>query len=51
MNGSIIFIDELTRKIWAYLIKTKDRVFSIFSNWIVVVENKSGQKFEMLSDR
>ena len=44
----VSFIDDSTRKVWAYPIKTKDRVFSIFSDWHVVVENQTGQKIKCL---
>ena len=32
------FIDDLTRKLWAYPIRTKDRVFTIFQEWLAMVE-------------
>ena len=34
------FIDNSPRKVWAYPIRTKDRVFSIFSDWIAMVKTK-----------
>ena len=30
----VSFIDDSTRNEWAYPIKTKDRVFSIFTDWL-----------------
>ena len=40
----VSFIDDSTRKVWAYPIRTKDRVFSIFSDWLAMVENQTGRK-------
>ena len=42
------FIDDSTRKVWAYPIRTKDRVFSIFSDWLTMVENQFGRKLKCL---
>ena len=42
------FIDDSTQKVWAYPIQTKDRVFSIFSDWLAMVENQTGQKLKCL---
>ena len=44
----VSFIDDLTRKVWAYTIRTKDRVFSIFSEWLAMVENQTGRKLKCL---
>ena len=44
----VSFIDDLTRKVWAYPIRTKDRVFSIFSEWLAMVENQTGRKLKCL---
>ena len=44
----VSFIDDSTRKVWAYPIRTKHRVFSIFSDWIAMVKNQSGQKEKCL---
>ena len=51
LNGAsyfISFIDDSTRKVWAYLIRTKHRVFSIFSHKLIMVENQSGRKLKCL---
>ena len=45
LGGALYFvssIDNSTRKMGAYPIRTKDRVFSIFSNWLTTFENQSG---------
>ena len=44
----VSFIDDSTRKVWAYPIRTKDWVFSIFSDWLVMVKNQIGQKLKCL---
>ena len=33
---------------WAYPIRTKDRVFSIFADWLAMVENQTGRKLKCL---
>ena len=46
LNGAfyfVTFIDDSTRKVWAYLARTKARVFSIFQEWLAIVKNKSIQ--------
>ena len=37
-----------TRKVWAYPIRTKDRVFSIFFDWLAMVENQTSRKLKCL---
>mgnify|MGYP000397332256 CR=1 FL=1 len=44
----VSFIDDSTRKVWAYSIRTKDQVFVIFSDWLAMVENQSGRKLKCL---
>ena len=44
----ISFIDDATRKKWAYLGRTKDRLFSVFQEWLTMVENKSDRKLKCL---
>ena len=44
----VSFIDDSTRKVWAYPIRTKDQVFSIFSDALAMVENQSGRKLKCL---
>ena len=44
----ISFIEDSTRKVWAYPIRTKDRVFSIFSEWLAMVENETDRKLKCL---
>ena len=44
----VSFIDDLTRKVWTYPVRTQDRVFLIFSGWLAMVENHFGQKLKFL---
>ena len=44
----VIFIDNSTRKVWAYTIQTKDRVFTVFKEWLEMVENQTDQKLKCL---
>ena len=44
----VSFIDDSTWKVLAYPIRTKDPVFSIFSDWLAMVENQSGRKLKCL---
>ena len=44
----VSFIEDSTRKVLAYPIRTKDRVFLIFSDWLAMVENQTGRKLKCL---
>ena len=44
----VSFIEDSTRNMWAYSIRTEDRVFSIFSECFAMVENQSGRKLKCL---
>ena len=44
----VSFIDDSTQKVWAYPIRTTDRVFSIFFDWLEMVENQTGRKLKCL---
>ena len=46
-NGAlsfVTFIDNYPRKVWAYAIKRKDEVLSIFKCFVTSVENQSDHK-------
>ena len=34
----VTFIDDATKKVWAYPIKMKDHAFTIFQEWLMMVE-------------
>ena len=42
------FIDDVTRKAWVYLTRTKDCVFTIFTKWLAMVENLTIRKLKSL---
>jgi hypothetical protein len=44
----LTFIDDATRKVWAYPTRTKDRVFTIFKDWLAMVENQMDRKLKCL---
>lgn len=41
-------IDDLPRKVWIYLLKTKDEAFNVFKNWKITVERQTGKKVKAL---
>ena len=41
-------IDDHSRKVWLYIIKTKDQVMEKFKVWKALVENQSGRKLKAL---
>ena len=51
MSGGLYFltfIDDATRYVWMYVLKSKDQVFEEFLEWKAQVENSSGQKLKTL---
>jgi hypothetical protein len=44
----VTFIYDATRKVWAYPTQTKDRVFTIFKEWLMMVENQTDRKLKSL---
>jgi transposase InsO family protein len=44
----VTFINDATRKVWAYLTRTKDCVFTIFKDWLAMVENQTDRKLKCL---
>ena len=40
----VTFIDDHSRKLWAYVLKTKDQVLSIFNELHARVKRESGRK-------
>ena len=44
----VSFIDDSTRKVWAYPIRTKDRVLLIFSESLAMVKNQTSWKLKCL---
>ena len=44
----ISFIDDYSRKVWIYFLKSKDEAFSKFKEWKEAVENQIGKKIKCL---
>lgn len=44
----ITFIDDYSRKVWIYFLKTKDKAFSKFKEWKLEVENQTSKKVKCL---
>lgn len=44
----VSFIDDLSRKVWIYLIKLKSEVFTVFKQFKALVEKQSGRKLKIL---
>ena len=38
----VTFIDDSTRKLWVYFLKSKFDVFPVFKRWKTEVENQTG---------
>lgn len=44
----ISFIDDFSKKVWVYFLKTKDEAFERFKEWKEAVENQTGKKIKCL---
>ena len=44
----ITFIDDVSRKVWVYLLKTKDQAFQTFKLFHTMVECETGRKLKCL---
>lgn len=44
----LTLIDDFSRKVWVFLLKTKDEVFERFLEWKTLLENQTGQKIKYL---
>jgi len=42
------FIDDHSRKLWAYALKTKDQVLDVFKQFHVFVERETGKKLKCI---
>ena len=43
------FIDDITRKVWVYMVKLEDEALSSFIQWHTEVKNKSNKKLKAIS--
>ena len=41
-------VDDFSRKVWVYLLKSKDEAFETFKTWKQLVENKTEKKIKVL---
>ena len=44
----VTFVDEFSRRVWVYTLKSKDEVFETFLVWKKMVENQTGRKIKVL---
>ena len=44
----VTFIDDFSRKVWAYPLKRKDEVFFVFQHFVTLVEAQIGKKVKCL---
>ncbi|CAA0833378.1 Unknown protein [Striga hermonthica] len=44
----LTFIDDASRKVWVYILNTKDQVFEYFKSFHVIVERETGKKLKCL---
>ena len=47
-NYFVTFIDDLSCKVWAYPLKRKDEVLSVFKKFVTLVEIETGKKVKCL---
>ena len=45
----ITFIDDCSRKLWVYVLKTKDQVLGVFKQFQASVESETGKKLKCIS--
>ena len=44
----VTFVDDFSRRVWMYTLKSKDEVFETFLVWKKMVENQTGRKIKVL---
>ena len=44
----VTFVDDFSRRVWVYTMKSKDEVFETFLVWNKMVENQTGRKIKVL---
>ena len=44
----VTFIDEISREVWAYPLKHKDEVLSVFKRFVTLVETEIGKRVKCL---
>ena len=44
----LTIINDFSRKVWTYFLKQKNKVFSTFKKWKIVIENQNGKRVKRL---
>ena len=44
----VTFVDDFSRRVWVYTLRSKDEVFETFLVWNKMVENQTGRKIKVL---
>ncbi|KAL4271878.1 hypothetical protein GQ457_13G029750 [Hibiscus cannabinus] len=44
----VTFVDDFSRRVWVYAMKSKDEVLKIFLKWKNMIENQTGRKIKRL---
>ena len=44
----VTFVDDFSRRVWVYTLKSKDEVFETFLVWKKMVQNQTGRKIKVL---
>ncbi|KAG8503399.1 hypothetical protein CXB51_001318 [Gossypium anomalum] len=47
-NYMLTFIDDFSRKVWAFFLKQKSDVFSAFKSWKIMIEKQMGKQIKYL---
>ncbi|KAG8489146.1 hypothetical protein CXB51_017182 [Gossypium anomalum] len=47
-NYILTFIDDFSRKVWAFFLKQKSDVFSAFKSWKIMIEKQTGKQIKYL---
>ncbi|KAG8473472.1 hypothetical protein CXB51_035785 [Gossypium anomalum] len=47
-NYMLTFIDDFSRKVWAFFLKQKSDVFSTFKSWKIIIEKQTGKQIKCL---
>ncbi|KAG8501467.1 hypothetical protein CXB51_003773 [Gossypium anomalum] len=45
-NYMLTFIDDFSRKVWAFFLKQKSDVFSAFKSWKIMIEKQTGKQIK-----
>ena len=44
----VTFIDDAFRKLWVYILRTKDQVFQVFQKFHDLIERETGRRLKCL---